>query len=86
MKELSLFVFEFLGQSLNQPKLCSSATWNPNATTFVNGSFSSGTFFGLFIDTVNTIYVPILSHNRIQVWSDNSSVPIRNISAGLKFP
>ena len=36
-------ILNYIGESFNLPKFCPSATWNPNATTFVD-IFMIGTF------------------------------------------
>ena len=54
--------------SYNQPKLCPSATWNPDGITVANISLVGTTPIDFFIDTDNTIYVPVRSSNRIQLW------------------
>ena len=58
-----------------------NATWNPNAISLVtlgiNGPWSSP---GVFIDSNNTAYVTDPFRQLIQVWSEGSSTPVRNIT------
>ena len=71
--------------SYNQPKLCPSAIWHPNAETFATGQWYWAPF-GLFVDTNDTVYVAIWSINTVQVWFKGSANPARNIFSGLSFP
>ena len=75
-----------LGPSYNQPKLCSSATWNPVAVTLANSTTTGLYPFGVFIDTNNSIYVVETFLRSVQVWPEGSLVPTRNISGGLYEP
>ncbi|CAF1438885.1 unnamed protein product [Adineta ricciae] len=71
--------------SYNQPKFCSDASWNPNATTFANAT--NGTIgpspYGIFITINNTIYVADRSKYRVQIWSNGSATPSQSIYGSL---
>ena len=75
----------FVEVSYNQPKLSSWATWNPNATTFADNTTLGVGALGFFVSTDNTVYVAELSLNRVQVWTEGNSVPVRTISDGLNY-
>ncbi|CAF4202741.1 unnamed protein product, partial [Adineta steineri] len=74
------------GPSYNQPKFCSSATWNPNATNFANSSTVGVGPYGIFVNTNNTIYVADREVNRIQVWFEGDMNPAKTLSGGLTSP
>ena len=62
----------------NQPKFCSYPSWNPIATTFANQSTSGREIDGIFIDSINTIYIAAKSLNQIQIIRQSSIT--KNIS------
>ncbi len=70
-----IFLLFFLALSFNQPKFCSNASWNPNATTFANSSTIGSEPWDIFITTNNTIYAVNQENNSIVVWSGGSTVP-----------
>ncbi|CAF4179285.1 unnamed protein product, partial [Adineta steineri] len=74
------------GLSINQPKLCPSATWNSEAITFADSNTIGQQPYSISIDINNTIYVAEGNLNRVQVWQNGNSTPIRNISNGLNTP
>ncbi|CAF1376297.1 unnamed protein product, partial [Adineta ricciae] len=67
--------------SYNQPKLCSDASWNPNATTFAAGgnNIIGSSPYGIFITINNTIYVADRTNYRVQIWSNGSDIPSQSI-------
>ncbi|CAF1609890.1 unnamed protein product, partial [Adineta ricciae] len=71
--------------SYNQPKFCSDASWNPNATTFANATNGAigPSPYGIFITINNTIYVADQSKYRIQTWSNGSATPSQSIYSSL---
>ncbi|CAF1594433.1 unnamed protein product, partial [Adineta steineri] len=72
--------------SINQPKFCSNATWNPDAITLAN-STTLGVFpQGLFVNINNTVYVTATSRNTIFVWLEGNTNPQTYISYGLGGP
>jgi streptogramin lyase len=79
-------MYFMIGPSYNQPKFCPSATWNLNATTFANVSTVGATPYGIYIDTNNSVYVTEQALQQVQVWSEGSMIPTRNISGGLLNP
>ena len=58
--------------SLNQPKLCPNATWNPNATTIANISILGSEPRALFVDTNNNIYAVSRETGQIYMWLNDS--------------
>ncbi|CAF4196450.1 unnamed protein product, partial [Adineta steineri] len=72
--------------SINQPKLCPSATWNSKAITFADQNMIGTQPYSISIDINNIIYVAEGNLNRVQVWQNVNSTPIRNISNGLNTP
>ena len=83
---LILLCLLILEASYNQPKFCPSAKWNPNATTFADNNTIGINFYHIFIDRNNTAYVPATSLDRVIIWREQSTTPIRNISADLNNP
>jgi hypothetical protein len=78
--------FADIGLSFNQPKFSPYASWNPNATTLPNSNGFGAYAQSLFIDQNNTIHVPQTNLDRVQVWREGNSVPVRNLSNGLHLP
>ena len=76
----------FVAVSFNLPKFCSNASWNPNATTFVDHNTIDSDVYGIFVNTNNTLYVADYSHNRILIWLEGSANFTRSISGGLSNP
>lgn len=70
----------------NQPKFCSTPTWNVNAITFVNSSLVGSTPNNIFIDTSNTVYTAAYSLNRVHIWGEGTVAPQRNLTVGLAYP
>ena len=68
----------FLGTSVNQPRFCPDASWNPNGTTFADNS--------TIATTHNTVYVARWDNGDIIVWAKGSSYPTTTILAGLSNP
>ncbi|CAF3964398.1 unnamed protein product, partial [Adineta steineri] len=70
----------------NVPEFTAYTSWSANGITFANTTTIGVLPYGIFIDTNNTIYVSEFGANRVQVWHDSSSVPIRNLTSGLSNP
>ena len=60
-----------LGLSFNQPKLCTNATWNRNATTFADES-SGAAPVDMFVDYSNRVFVVPFRQSYIYVWSEDN--------------
>jgi hypothetical protein len=75
--------FSPVGVSFYQPKFCSNTTWNPNATTLINGT---GNPFGIFFHVNSYIYTSDQSTNLVQVWLSNGTGPIRTLSNRVNNP
>ncbi|CAF4138767.1 unnamed protein product, partial [Adineta steineri] len=54
--------------SYSQPTFCSNATWSANAVTFASSSTIGTLPYGIFIDGINTVYVPNRVTNTILSW------------------
>ncbi|CAF3993468.1 unnamed protein product [Adineta steineri] len=65
--------------SFNQPKFCSTATWNPNAITIANQSLIGEYPLAIFVSTNNTIYIANRDSNTILMWQEESVSPIKII-------
>ncbi|CAF4069526.1 unnamed protein product, partial [Adineta steineri] len=72
--------------SYNLPKFTAYTSWSANGITFANTTIIGTDPYGIFIDTNNTIYVAERTPNRVQVWHDSSSVPVRILTSGLSYP
>lgn len=62
------------------------ATWNPNGSTFANNSTVGIEPYGIFVNTINMIYVSNRQDRLVQVWSYGNMIPIRTISDSLTYP
>ncbi|CAF3641687.1 unnamed protein product [Adineta steineri] len=56
--------------SFNQPKLCPTATWNPNGIIFANHSIVGHRPTAIFVNSNNTIYVANRENNTIVMWHE----------------
>ena len=74
------------GRSFNQPKLCPSATWNPNATTFVNGIAFNAEPMGIFVNKNNDVYVTVTNLHQVQIFFNGNTTASTSISSGLQLP
>ena len=69
--------------SFHRPKFCANATWNPNGITFANASTRP---FGIFIDLNDVVYATEQITNRVDIWSENGTTPIRVLSGQINNP
>ena len=69
---------ELSASSFNQPKFCSNAFWNPNATTFADNITVGISPYALFINTNNTLVAARRDNGRILIW--------RNVSGNNRTP
>ncbi|CAF0847103.1 unnamed protein product [Adineta steineri] len=83
---LSLFIGQTSGISYNQPKLCANASWNSTAITFATSATVGASPVGIFVNSINTVYVADQTNSRIQVWLNGNTTPTRTISGGLIKP
>ena len=74
------------GASFNLPRFCTSAKWNPNATTFANASVVGVLPYSVSVDTKNNVYVSARSVHYIVVFNGLNSTVVRNITNGLVSP
>ncbi|CAF3980133.1 unnamed protein product [Rotaria sp. Silwood2] len=72
--------------SYNQPKFSAYASWSGNAITFATIGTVGAAPYGIFVDINNTVYVANRASSLIQVWSEGSNIPTRNITSGLAYP
>ena len=64
-----------VGISFNQPKLCPSATWNPNGNTFADNNTIGIEPQSMFVSINNTVYVANHQFGGIRVWVQGSASP-----------
>ncbi len=71
-------IFLVVVVSYNQPKFCSNAAWNQQATTFADRSstFDSDPEF-IFVNINNTVYVVDSGRQCVFVWLEGSSTPLK---------
>jgi hypothetical protein len=69
-----------------QPRLCPTASWNPNGTTFASSSTIGNKSVGIFVDFKSSIHVAEQGYNQVQVWSPGSVTPTKTISSSLSLP
>ncbi|CAF0810955.1 unnamed protein product [Adineta steineri] len=72
--------------SLNQPKFCATATWNPIASTFAKQLIAGQAPLAIFVNTNNTIYVGDRQKNRIIIWQEESVNPTKIIHGNFTWP
>ncbi|CAF1566718.1 unnamed protein product, partial [Adineta ricciae] len=72
--------------SYNQPTLCVNSIWNPNATTFTSMSTIGASPYGIFVDGINSVYVPSRTNNTIFIWSQYDTTPTGKNSGSLNRP
>ncbi|CAM4847397.1 unnamed protein product, partial [Rotaria magnacalcarata] len=72
--------------SLNQPRFCALATWNPDGITIADSSKIGPNAISLFITTNNTIYVVESSYDNIQVLLADNGNLLGTISGGVQSP
>ncbi|CAF1097963.1 unnamed protein product [Adineta steineri] len=71
---------------VNQPKFCSTATWNPNGITIANRSFVGQYSESIFVNTNNTIYVVNREKKTIVMWHEESVNPTKIIHGNFTQP
>ncbi|CAM2729577.1 unnamed protein product, partial [Rotaria socialis] len=69
--------------SYNEPKICPTALWNPNAAIFADNTMVGIQPTNIFVDAIDGVYVSSPSLNLIRVWSTESMIPTRNLSGNL---
>ncbi|CAF1028353.1 unnamed protein product [Adineta steineri] len=72
--------------SYNQPTFCSNALWYSNASTFASSSTTGTLPYGIFINGINTVYVPNRVNNTILSWPQGSSTSTSNSYSNLSNP
>ncbi|CAF1333025.1 unnamed protein product [Adineta steineri] len=70
--------------SFNQPKFCSTATWNPTGITFANQSIVGQDPHAIFVSTNNTIYVVNQQNNTILIWEEENINPTKVIHGNFE--
>ena len=61
-----------VGVSYNLPKLCPSATWDPNGIVWTNSTQLSASFAAAFVDTNNTVYIAGWPNGHIYIWFEGN--------------
>ena len=69
--------------SFHQPNFSANATWNQTGITFANANTQP---FGIFIDLNNALYATEQVTNRVDIWSENGTTPIRVLSGQINTP
>ncbi|CAF0761483.1 unnamed protein product [Adineta steineri] len=72
--------------SFNQPKFCSTATWDFKGITIANQSIIGQHPNAVFVSTNNTIYVANQENNTIVIWDEDSVDPTKIISGNFTKP
>ncbi|CAF3880806.1 unnamed protein product [Adineta steineri] len=72
--------------SLNQPRFCLTAAWNPTASTFTNRSIVGQDPTAIFVSTNNTMYVANQENNTIVMWHEESANPTKIIHGNFTAP
>ncbi|CAF4377167.1 unnamed protein product, partial [Adineta steineri] len=72
--------------SYNQPTFCYNALWYSNASTFASSSTIGTLPYGIFIDGINTVYVPNRVSNTILSWPQWNTTPTSNSYSNLSNP
>ncbi|CAF3902343.1 unnamed protein product, partial [Adineta steineri] len=72
--------------SYNQPTFCSNAIWYSNASTFASNTTIGTSPYGIFIDGINTVYVPNTVTNTILSWPQGSTTSTSNNYTNLSNP
>ena len=72
--------------SYNQPRFCSNASWNPNATTLANTSIVGVIPHAIFVNTMNTVFVANRDNGRILMWFNGSLTVTSTILANVTTP
>ena len=72
--------------SLNQPKLCPSATWNSAGFLFGNSTVVGLAANSIFINTNNTVYVPNNANGRVRIWLEGNTTRLTTIISNSTNP
>ncbi|CAF1427384.1 unnamed protein product [Adineta steineri] len=72
--------------SYNQPTFCYNALWYSNASTFASNSTIGTLPYGIFINGINTVYVPNQVNNTILSWPQGSDTSTSNSYSNLSNP
>ncbi|CAF4189689.1 unnamed protein product, partial [Adineta steineri] len=72
--------------SYNEPTFCSNATWSVNAITFASASTIGALPYGIFINGINTVYVPNRVNNTILTWPQGSNTSTSNSYSNMSNP
>ncbi|CAF0824469.1 unnamed protein product [Adineta ricciae] len=72
--------------SYNQPKFCSSATWDPNGTTFASQEVVSNETYAVFVDTSNTIHTTDHNSHSIRMWLQGNDDATETITINSSNP
>ncbi|CAF1253105.1 unnamed protein product [Adineta steineri] len=72
--------------SYDQPTFCYNALWYSNASTFASSSTTGTAPYGIFINGINTLYVPNRVSNTILTWPQWSNTSTTNSYSNLSNP
>ena len=74
------------GLSLNRPKLWPSAAWDPIGTTLIGNATIGVHTYGLFINTNDTIFVPIYDQSLVYIWPQGNKNSSNILPANNSYP
>ncbi|CAF4055159.1 unnamed protein product [Adineta steineri] len=72
--------------SYNQPTFCSNALWYSNASTFAPSTTIGTLPYGIFINGINTVYVPNRVSNTIISWPQGITTSTSNSYSNMSNP
>lgn len=73
----SVEITHILGILFNQPKFCSSATWDGNGITFADNNTVGSKPYGIFVNAYNSVYVTNRNYGLLQVWHEGNITPTK---------
>ncbi|CAF1428315.1 unnamed protein product [Adineta steineri] len=82
----NILFFSFLALSFNQPKFCSTATWDSDGITLANRSIVGQYPPAIFVNTNNSIYVVNQEERIIVIWQEENVNPTKIIPGNFTAP
>ena len=83
---MSGFLLPIEDVAFNQPKFCSSTTWNQNGSTEANSSITGTGPMDVFVDVNNIVHVSRRTPASILAWFQGNTINSTSISTGLNAP
>ena len=69
--------------AFNQPNLCSSPAWNPDAITFSENDIVDRNIGTIFVSDQNTLYALEQNIQQVRLWLEGSTIPATAISGNF---